>query len=191
MWIKFSDNLFKIKRQSRDIIAHFFRKPFIGHLGKGSCLKPGVVIGGNPYRVRIGRNFKVWNNAILSVGNGFIVTGDNGLIGAGSILNASKGKITIGNGVAIAPYCKIFSFSHHFSKEQGIKNSYKIADVIIEDDVLVGAGATILPGVSVGKGAIIAAGAVVCKNVDPYTIVGGVPARKIGSRVYDVEQKME
>ncbi len=60
-------------------------------------------------------------------------------------------------------------------------------DVIIDDDVWVGSGAIILKGVRVGRGSIIAAGAVVNKDVPPYSIVGGVPARKIGTRFGNVE----
>jgi len=55
--------------------------------------------------------------------------------------------------------------------------------VVIEDDVWIAARAIILPGVRIGKGAVIAAGAVVTKDVPPYTVVGGIPARKIKSRV--------
>ncbi len=56
------------------------------------------------------------------------------------------------------------------------------ADIIIEEDVWLGANCVVLAGVCVGKGAVIAAGAIVTKNVAPYTIVGGVPAREIGIR---------
>lgn len=51
--------------------------------------------------------------------------------------------------------------------------------VIINDDVWIGAGAIIVPGVTIGKGSVIAAGAVVTKDVAPYTLVGGVPAKEI------------
>ena len=166
----------------QDIARHYFRKPFIGKLGKKSVLKPGVKIAGNPYRVKIGKNFKVWHRSILSVRKGFIEIGDNGLIGVNSFLNASRGKISIGNGVAIAPHCKIFSFSHHYSEDKSVMNSHVVKDVRIDDDVLIGAGVTILPGVSIGKGAVIAAGAVVNHDVESYTIMGGIPARKIGVR---------
>lgn len=55
-------------------------------------------------------------------------------------------------------------------------------DLVIEDDVWIGARTTILKGVCIGRGAVVAAGAVVTKDVDPYSIVGGVPARLIGRR---------
>lgn len=70
---------------------------------------------------------------------------------------------------------------------EGEKNPEDDADVIIEDDVWVGCNVTILKGVTIGRGGIVAAGAVVTKSVPPYTIVGGVPAKKIGNRFKTVE----
>jgi acetyltransferase-like isoleucine patch superfamily enzyme len=178
--LQFVDIIIRIIRIVSDNLKHYIRKPFIGRLGKGSYLKSGVRIIGNPYRVSIGSNFKVWHNTVFSVGKGTITIGNNGLIGIGSILNSSLGRIIIGNNVAIAPHCKIFSYSHDYSEFNSVVESYVVDDVIIEDDVLIGAGSVILPGVKIGKGAIVAAGAVVNKSVDCYTIVGGIPAKKIG-----------
>jgi acetyltransferase-like isoleucine patch superfamily enzyme len=62
------------------------------------------------------------------------------------------------------------------------------AAVAIEDDVWIGAGAIVLPGVIIGRGAIVAAGAVVTRSVDPFTIVGGVPATPIGVVPADTER---
>lgn len=94
------------------------------------------------------------------------------------------GGVEIGNGVRIAHRASIMSSDHQFDDpslfihEQGL-----IAErTVLEDDVWVGASTVILPGVRVGKGAIIAAGAVVTRSVEPYHIVGGVPARTIGIR---------
>jgi len=179
--MKIIDLLLKIYYKCRDVVYYALRKPFIGKLGRGSCLKPGVKIAGNPYRVKVGKNFKIWHNTILSVGKGSVVIGDNGLLGVGCFLNASQGNIIIGNGVAVAPGCKFFSFSHHYDG-LSVMDSYKIGDIHVEDDVLIGAGVIILPGVTIGKGAVVAAGAVVNTDVLPYTIAGGVPARKIGER---------
>lgn len=97
----------------------------------------------------------------------------------------ARGQISIGKNVLIGPYVIIYSTNHIFDNtcmsinEQGQTEE----PVIIEDDVWIGARSVILPGVIIGKGAVIAAGAVVTKNVEPYSIVGGVPAKFIKYRV--------
>lgn len=161
--------LFRIKTRVRDIIVHYLKKPFIGALGKGSYLKSGVKIVGNPYQLKIGRKTKVWQNVVLGVGNGEISIGDNCSLSVGVFLNSSSGKITIGNKVGIAAYTTIFSYSVSFSDGDTWKDNYTIDDVVIEDNVVIGAGSVILPGVTIGKGAIIAAGSVVNKDIAPNT----------------------
>ena len=78
----------------------------------------------------------------------------------------------------------MIAFNHGFyTREIPVKEQdYVDAAITIEDDVWIGAGVVILAGVTIGKGAIIAAGAVVNKDVPPYTIVGGVPAKVIKER---------
>ena len=81
----------------------------------------------------------------------------------------------------IAPQCVITDGTHNFDsrdtliRKQGNSYSY----VIIKDDVWIGANVKILPGVIIGEGSVIAAGAVVTKDVEPYSLYGGVPAKKI------------
>lgn len=93
--------------------------------------------------------------------------------------------ITIGNNVMMGPYCMIFTSDHETSNlsipmcRQGFT---KVEPVVIEDDVWIGARVIILKGVRIGKGSIIAAGSVVAKDVEPYTVVGGVPAKFIKKR---------
>ncbi len=95
------------------------------------------------------------------------------------------GKITIGKGVMMGEEVIIMTQNHKFDRtdipmcQQGFQ---KEEPVIIEDDVWIGARVLILPGVKVGKGSILAAGAVVTKDVPEYTIVGGNPARVIKMR---------
>ena len=109
--------------------------------------------------------------------------GDNVGINKGSRLNAA-GEISIGDNVLIGPSVIVWSQNHKYSSRdkpiavQG--HTYK--KVIIGDDVWIAARATVLPGVNIGQGAIICAGAVVTKDVEEYSIVGGVPAVKIGDR---------
>ncbi len=87
--------------------------------------------------------------------------------------------IKIGNNVALGPHVRIFSASHDYS-------TYDLRDiaasVTIEDYVWIGGEAIILPGVHVGKGSVIGAGAVVSKNVPPFSVVVGNPARVIKNR---------
>ena len=91
----------------------------------------------------------------------------------------------IGNYVRIAAHTVIVATQHIFERtdvpicHQGIEGKA----IKIEDDVWIGTNCTILGGVSIGKGAIVAAGAVVTKGVEAYSIVGGVPAKVIGSRL--------
>lgn len=87
----------------------------------------------------------------------------------------SIGGITIGNNVQIGPHVTIVTDNHDFHDRYVLK----CRSVVLEDNVWIGAGATIMPGVRVGKNAIIAGGAVVTKDVPADTIVGGNPARVI------------
>ena len=95
------------------------------------------------------------------------------------------GPVTIGKHVMMGPDCIIYTQNHEFSKtnlpmdQQGFQ---KEQEVIIEDDVWIGGRVIILPGVKIGKGSVIGAGAVVTKNVDPYSIMAGNPARKVKTR---------
>ena len=78
----------------------------------------------------------------------------------------------------------MIAFNHGFYTREipTIKQDYIDASIVIEDDVWIGGGTTILAGVHIGKGAIIAAGAVVNKDVPEYAIVGGVPAKLLKKR---------
>jgi galactoside O-acetyltransferase len=91
----------------------------------------------------------------------------------------ASGGVTIGSRVLIAASVVITSREHPVALPRfGVTVDAPIA---IEDDVWIGAGAVILPGVTIGRGAVVAAGAVVTSAVAPFTIVGGVPARAIGT----------
>ena len=108
-----------------------------------------------------------------------ITIGNNSVINAYCLLDGRKGKIKIGNNVDIAREAAIFTLEHDPNSDY-----YETipGDVIIEDYVWISSRATILPNVRIGTGAIVASNAVVTKDVPPMTIVGGVPAKKIGIR---------
>ena len=125
-----------------------------------------------------------------SLGKGAFFTADGGQIIIGQKfscntnlhMNAScGGEISIGENVLIGPNVVIRTSNHNFTdrtkniNEQG----HSFGNIKIEDNVWIGANCVILPNVHIGVGAILAAGAVVNKDVAPYTVVGGVPASKI------------
>lgn len=124
-----------------------------------------------------------------------IILGSDIAIGPRATLVASLSNIFIGDNVLFGPNVTIIAGNHSSHIIGKLLSDYKISDkleqddrsVIIENDVWVGANVTILNGVTIGRGSIIAAGSVVIKNVKPYSIVGGVPAKFIKHR-WSLEQ---
>lgn len=108
--------------------------------------------------------------------------GDNSGIG---IRCEANGLVTIGNNVMMGPEVVIYSQSHKYNRtdipmcEQGFDEP---KEVVIEDDVWLGRRVIIMPGVHIGKGSIIGAGAVVTRDIPEYSVAGGVPARVIRQR---------
>lgn len=111
----------------------------------------------SPYRIYIGANTNINKRCVLD----------------------GRGGLTIGSNVDIAQETNIWTEQHDYNDPM-----YKsvIAPVIIEDYVWLASRVTILPGVTIGRGAVVAAGAVVTKDVPPLVIVGGIPAKIIGYR---------
>ncbi|MDB8567894.1 DapH/DapD/GlmU-related protein [Turicibacter sanguinis] len=129
----------------------------------------------------IGDNVNVRPKIKISSGENLTI-GDNSGIGEESFIQ-DIGNITIGHNVLMGPKVMIFTANHEIKKSKKIcQQGIKIKDVIVEDDVWIGAGAIILPGVHIKKGAVIGAGSVVTKDVAEYTIVGGNPAKLIKER---------
>ena len=98
-----------------------------------------------------------------------------------------RGGITIGDSVDIAQDVNIWTEQHDYNSADYKASS---APVVIEDYVWIATRATILPGVTIGRGAVVATGAVVTKNVPPLAIVAGVPAKVIGQRENNMNYKL-
>lgn len=108
--------------------------------------------------------------------------GQNIVVGKGVFINSGccfqdQGGINIGNNVLIGPQVVIATLNHDFAPQN--RKSMIAKAVVIEDNVWIGAHATICPGVSIGQNSVIAAGAVVTHNVPPNVVVAGVPAKII------------
>jgi len=108
-------------------------------------------------------------------------------IGRGTFINTEvrfgvpSAKVTIGRNVLVGPRVMFETMNHSLECQPEKKRSKYSSSINVEDDVWIGGGAIITPGVKIGCGAVIAAGAVVTKDVEPYMLVGGVPAKPIKS----------
>jgi acetyltransferase-like isoleucine patch superfamily enzyme len=137
-----------------------------------------VVLAGN--FLKIGRNCKIQPRVNFGDGNS-IVIGDHCMINE----NVYIQQAIIGNYVMIAPNAALYANSHLFENRDipMVLQGKSIEQAcIIEDDVWIGRNAVIMPGIRIGTGSIVGAGAVVTKDVEPYSIIGGVPAKLIRKR---------
>lgn len=135
-----------------------------------------------------GKNFRFDPDGVYSFSTIFV--GDDVFLGQRPILIASRSKIVIGNHVMFGPEVTIRGGNHRTdligrfmkSVSDNEKRPEDDLGVIIEDDVWIGTRAIILHGTRIGRGSIVAAGAVVTKSVPPYSIVAGVPAEVVKFR---------
>ncbi|MFP5503145.1 MAG: acyltransferase [Candidatus Sericytochromatia bacterium] len=151
---------------------------------RGCRVGPGARVRGFPVVeneggvIAIGRNFCVFSylaKVQLYAGpEGRLEIGDDTFVNNGTILSASQ-LIRIGSRVNIAPHCVLMDNDFHGTADRD--GPPKVSPIVIEDDVWLGTRVTVLRGVTIGRGAVVAAGAVVTKDVPPYTLVGGVPAK--------------
>ena len=137
-----------------------------------------IVRANSPLKLRIGQNSSILEYCMLNANEGSIVIGKRSWIGAGSYIYGN-GHVTIGNDVLIGARCTINTISHEYRDPHLPINEQplEVAPVVIENDVWLGLGVKVLQGVRIGQGAIVGAGSLVTKDVPPYSIVYGSPAR--------------
>ena len=186
-------------------------RPFLGGT-KGLVLVGPRVKLRNRGHIRLGRNFVIEEGAeVQGLSKNGVRFGDNVTVGALSMIRPSgyygraigvglevgdrsnigpyayigaSGGISIGDDVMMGPRVSMFAENHNFAstetpmREQGVS----LGSIVIEDDCWLAANCVILSGVRIGRGSVVAAGSIVNKDVPPYSIVGGNPARVIRSR---------
>lgn len=160
-----------------------FEPSELGGLGENVVFERGVLVF-HAGHVFIGDNVYIGHNTILKAYHlNSLVIGNHTWIGQDCFLH-SAGGITIGNEVGIGPKVSILTSQHRPDErhEPVLFSKLEFKPVTLEDGCDIGVNATLLPGVTVGKGSIVAAGAVVNRSIPAYEIWGGVPARKIAER---------
>jgi len=133
------------------------------------------------FGIKVGKESKI-HRKIKFFDVGKLAIGENSTVNFGCYLDNRRG-IYIGNNVGIAHDTKIYTLGHDLNDPQF---KTKGASVYIDDNVFIFSNSLIMPGVKIEEGAVVLAGSVVTKNVEPYTIVGGNPAQKIKERIREI-----
>lgn len=158
----------------------------LGACGTGVHFGPGVRLLRYPGNISIADDAVIQNGVELCPCNAraSISIGRGTVLGAYTFVYASD-EITIGDDCLIAPFVYLVDSDHQIAADRRIREQpMTTAPIRIENDVWIATGAKILRGVTIGEGAVIAAGAVVNHDVAPRQIVGGVPSRPLGQRQY-------
>jgi acetyltransferase-like isoleucine patch superfamily enzyme len=179
-------------------LAQITGKPYVSPRAQVAC--PDLVLGRACFiddhvtlfagrdggRIELGPRAHLNRGTIIEVGQGGAVTiGENTHVQAYCSLNGYLGSIRLGRHVLLAPGCGLFAYQHRFEgrdrpiDQQGLTTR---GDIVIEDDVWLGAGAKVMDGVTIGQGAVVGAGSVVLDDIPAFAVAAGVPARVIRLR---------
>lgn len=174
---------------SHTVRLFLYRHLFRLQIGKDSSIH-WLARFNKPSGISIGYNSVIGNDAFLD-GRSMRVSQVKGLQVFSYLrdfLSPPNRPLTIGNNVSIAGEVRIYTMQHDVDDPEFREVD---GEVVIEDYVAIGTRVTILPGVHIGKGAVVASGAVVTKDVEPFTVVGGVPAVFLRKRNQDLKYTLK
>ena len=178
-WKKFLDWVIMNQVETRPRWFIRLLAPLYQHRGRHSVIHHSARLDTPPYRkFSLGDYSFIESYACINNAVGDVMIGDHTRIG---LHNTIIGPVIIGSHVNLAQGITVTALNHNFEDsekridEQGVSTSA----VVIEDDIWIGANAVVLPGVTIGHHSVVAAGAVVTKDVPPHSLVAGVPAKII------------
>lgn len=157
----------------------YFINPFYHKKGKGAIIRRRTRLDVVPWnRFELGANSIIEDFSAINNGVGSVIIGDRTKIG---LSNTIIGPVTIGNNIRLAQNITLSGLNHNYEDinipihEQGVST----APITIEDNTWIGANVVVVAGVTIGKHAIVAAGSIVTKDIPPYSVAVGNPARII------------
>jgi acetyltransferase-like isoleucine patch superfamily enzyme len=168
--------------------VRWFLMPFLYKKGKNTVIRRNVRLDIFPFnKFSIGTKSIIESFSTINNGVGNVSIGDHTIVGIGSVV---IGPVTIGNQVMLAQNIVISGLNHGYENVDISPAFQKVTTgaIIIEDDVWIGANSIITAGVTIGKHSIIGGGSVVTKDVPPYTVAVGNPAKII--KQYNFEEKL-
>ena len=176
------------KNQARPRLwVKLFVNPLKHKKGKHSTIRWRTRIDVFPWnKFILGNDSTIEDYSTINNGVGAVIIGDRTRIGMSNVI---IGPVTIGNDIMFAQNIVLSGLNHGYEDIDipPTKQKTTMAEIVVEDEVWIGANAVVVAGVRIGKHSVIAAGSVVTKNVPPYSIVGGNPAKLL--KQYNQETK--
>jgi acetyltransferase-like isoleucine patch superfamily enzyme len=173
-----------LKTIEQELVEKWALLKYALRMRRGYFVDPTAIIDDRRY-VTISRRAEIGRGVIIRTAGKFpVFIGEYSQINPYTVIYGGQG-VHIGNYVLIAPHCVLAAGNHDYRQtEKPMRDAGNLGTgpIVIEDDVWLGAHVTVTDGVTIGRGAVVAANAVVTKDVEPYSIVAGLPARQIGSR---------
>lgn len=173
-----------LNQSIKSVILTIIFRIFGCKIGKKNKFYSKPIIRGYLNKITIG-NRCYFDDKVKIVINkeGNLDIGNNTLFSSNVNINAGVGNIKIGSNIMVAANSYIINGDHNYSDELSVRNSNHVTkDILIEDNVWIGANCLILKGVTIGEGAIIGAGSVVIKDIPPYSVCVGSPCKFIKNR---------
>ncbi|OIQ30365.1 MAG: acetyltransferase [Bacteroidetes bacterium MedPE-SWsnd-G2] len=165
----------------------WFVNPFIHKKGKSACIRRQTRLDVVPWnKFNLGANSTIEDFSAINNGVGDVIIGDRTRIGLSNII---IGPVKVGDDVRLAQNVVLSGLNHNYEKIDSPIHSQGVSTkpIIIEDESWIGANVVIVPGVTIGKHSIVAAGSIVTKNIPQYSVAAGNPARIL--KQYDFESK--
>ncbi|KAI9132384.1 acyltransferase [Acaryochloris sp. CCMEE 5410] len=170
-----------IMRGNRSILAALLRKKIY----RTECFIDTDVIITNKYNFNAGSQSSIYHSCYILNEKGFFSIGNNSHLAAFCYVNVLQGSVSLGDDVAIGPGTKIIAYSNHYNFGKKVTAEKKTKDIVIKNNVFIGANCTILPGTIINENVIIGAGAVVKGELEENSIYVGIPCKKIRSGWYE------